>query len=85
MPQIPGATKPLATLVHSYLATGSVQPSAQAVLDQNLPRPFHLTKQRMESGVNVIKEYMGQGVGKAPTAIVANDEANMLARVRAKL
>lgn len=87
MPQIPGATKPLATLVHSYLSTGAVQPAAQRVLDDNLPKPFHLTKARMESKVNVIKEYMGQGKGAGQKDVRQSDEGAMLAKslMRAKL
>lgn len=87
MPQIPGATKPLSTLVLSYLNNGKVTPQAQSVIDTDLPKPFHLTKERMTSGVNVIKEYMGQGKGAAPTAITSSDEGAMLAKtmVRAKL
>lgn len=83
MPRIPGATKPLATLLYSYLSTGAVTPEAQKVIDRDLPRPFHITKERMSSKTNVIKEAMGQG--KAPVSMANNDEANMLAKVKAKL
>jgi hypothetical protein len=85
MPRIPGSTKPLATLINSYVSTGSVQPAAQRTFDSSIPRPFIMTKARMESDINVIQEAMGQGVGKAPQAPASSDEANMLAKVRAKL
>ena len=85
MPRIPGSAKPLATLVNSYLASGSVQPDAQKTFDSSLPRSFVMTKARMDADVNVIHELMGQGAGQAATAIANSDEAQMLAKVEAKL
>jgi hypothetical protein len=85
MPRIPGATKSLTTLVHSYLATGKVQPAAQAVFDRDLPHPLHISKERMASDVNVIQARMGRGQAPGPMPAAPVDEANMLAKVRAKL
>jgi hypothetical protein len=45
-------------------------------------RAYRLTRERYDSKVNVIKEYMGQG-GNAQGSIQTTDEAAML--VRAKL
>jgi hypothetical protein len=83
MPQIPGGTKALSSLVVSYLTSNhEISPATQKTFEKDLPKPFRLTKERFESDVNVIKEYMGQG-GAAQGAIAHTDEAAMM--VRAKL
>lgn len=56
-----------------------MSPTSKANFDSTLPHTFRLTKERYESTVNVIKEYMGQG-GDANGAIDTTDEAVMLAR-----
>lgn len=83
MPQIPACTTALSALAVSYLQNrGKITPDAQKRFDGELPHPFRLTKERYESTVNIIKEYMGQG-GGAQGAIETADEAAMF--VKAKL
>jgi hypothetical protein len=83
MPQIPACTTALSLLAVSFLQNhGKVTPEAQERFDLGLPHPFRLTKERYESTVNIIKEYMGQG-GGAQGAIQTTDEAAMF--VKAKL
>lgn len=83
MPQIPGSTKAMSSLAVGYLLDNhEILPSTQKAFEKGLPKPFRLTKERFDSEVNVIKEYMGQG-GSAQGVIEQTDEAAML--VRAKL
>lgn len=83
MPQIPGATKALSSLVGSYLLNDHrISPAAQQAFENELPKPFRLTRDRFDSDVNVIKESMGQG-GAAKGEMAHTDEAVIL--VKAKL
>lgn len=80
MPQIPACTNALAGLAVSFLRDrGKVSSESQATFESALPHTLRLTKERYESTVNVIKEYMGQG-GNAVGAAETTDEAVMLAR-----
>lgn len=82
MPQIPACAYALAGLATSYLREkGQVSAESQATFESDLPHPFRLTKERYESKVNVIKEYMGQDAG-AKGALETTDEAAMLAKVK---
>lgn len=82
MPQIPACANALADLAVSFLQDkGKVSSDAQATFDSTLPHTFRLTKERYDSKVNVIKEYMGQG-GNATGAVETTDEAVMLARAK---
>jgi hypothetical protein len=80
MPQIPACTYALAGLAVSFLRDGGkVSPNSKATFDSTQPHTFRLTKERYESTVNVIIEYMGQS-GDASGAMDTTDEAAMLAR-----
>lgn len=79
MPRIPGCSDALSTLVLSD------SQSAQKTFETALPKPYWLTRERLESKTNAIKAAMGQGEGVS-AARETNDEVNMLAQaVKAKL
>jgi hypothetical protein len=82
MPQIPACATAISALAVNYLRDRRITPTAQEQFDNALPPPYRLTRERYDSKVNVIKEYMGQG-GNAQGSIQTTDEAAML--VRAKL
>jgi hypothetical protein len=83
MPQIPACATALSALAVDFLQNGAkISASAQHRFDQALPPPYRLTRERYDSTVNFIKEYMGQG-GGAQGAIQTSDEAVMM--VKAKL
>ncbi|KAK8846880.1 hypothetical protein IAR55_005970 [Kwoniella newhampshirensis] len=85
MPRIPGCTAALSTLAVSRLVDGTISPQAQTAFDSALPEPYHMTRERFESRVNLIKQAMGQG-DKTQVDIAQADEAVLAARTaKAKL
>lgn len=90
MPRIPGCTLSLAQLVTSRLKSGSTTPASQAAFESQLPKPYWMTKERLDSKVNLIQAAMGQGrkgLEEATSgAVGVSDEVAMLAKaVEAKL
>lgn len=81
MPRIPGCTRALSSLARAFLdATETIPKHARAAFDAALPKPYLLSRERLESKENRIKDAMGQGAATKP------DEATMLARaMEAKL
>jgi hypothetical protein len=90
MPRIPGCTLALSQLISSRVKSGSTSAASQAIFESQLPKPYWMTKERLESKVNLIKAAMGQGK-KGLEAVTSgdvgtSDEAAMLAvAVRSKL
>ncbi|RSH82880.1 hypothetical protein EHS25_005870 [Saitozyma podzolica] len=81
MPRIPGCTRALSSLARAFLDTTETIPKhSRAAFDAALPKPYLLSRERLESKENRIKDAMGQGAATKP------DEATMLARaMEAKL
>lgn len=78
MPRIPGCTDALSNLV---LDSSS---ASQRSFEDALPKPYWLTRKRLESRTNAIQAAMGQGA--VAGARETTDEVNMLAQaVKSKL
>lgn len=83
MPQIPACATALSALAVDFLANkGKISSAAHVNFNKILPPPYRLSRERYDSTINIIKEYMGQG-GGAQGAIQTTDEAAMM--VKAKL
>ncbi|KAK4689720.1 hypothetical protein P7C73_g393, partial [Tremellales sp. Uapishka_1] len=84
MPRIPGCTAAISTLVVSRLAAGQVTPEAQKSFEAILPKPYWITRERLQSKVNLIKVAMGQGTkaleGITSGSVESADEVALLAR-----
>lgn len=75
MPRIPGCTRALSTLAAAFLETeGMIPGPVRTTFESALPAPYLMTRERLESRENRIKDAMGQGRAAKP------DEASMLAR-----